>query len=130
MIRRFFALILMSFIGIATAIVPATAQTQSMGHNVAGTWKVSATGAHFQNGSYAIQQVNQNIIGKNSAGGQLQGTMKDPSTVQGTWRGPSGETGWFNMHLTPDGKSFSGQYGYGGRKPTGTLIGQKVAKAM
>src|SRR6202030_4339392 len=101
MIRRFFALILMSFIGIATAIVPATAQTQSMGHNVAGTWKVSATGTHFQNGSYAIQQVNQNIIGKNSAGGQLQGKMKDPSTVQGTWRGPSGETGWFNMHLTP-----------------------------
>jgi hypothetical protein len=127
MIRRFLVLGLMTLLGIATAVVPATAQTQTAANNVAGTWNVSATGAHFQKGKYSLQQVNQNIIGKNAAGGQMQGTLKDPSTVQGTWRGPTGETGWFNMHLTPDGKSFSGQYGYGGRKPTGTLIGHKVA---
>jgi hypothetical protein len=127
MIRRLFVLALTSLIGIATAAVPATAQMQAAPNTVTGTWKVSATGAHFQNGSYTLQQVNQNIIGKNSSGGQMQGKLTDPSTVQGTWRGPTGETGWFTMHLTPAGKSFSGEYGYGGRKPTGTLIGHKVS---
>jgi hypothetical protein len=126
MIRRLFVLALTSLIGIATAVVPAAAQTQPAANSVTGTWKVSATGAHFQNGSYALQQVNQNIIGKSPSGGQMQGKLTNPSTVQGTWRGPTGETGWLTMHLTADGQSFSGEYGYGGRKPTGTLIGHKM----
>jgi hypothetical protein len=55
--------------------------------------------------------------------------MKDPSTVEGTWRGPTGESGWFNMHFTPDGKAFSGKFGYAGRKPTGDLISKRPADA-
>jgi hypothetical protein len=121
--KRFFALIFASLFGIATASVPAIAQMQAGSHSVNGTWNVSATGPKFRSGTYSIQQVNQTVIGTNPGGGQMHGTMKDPSTVEGTWRGPTGETGWFNMHLTPDGKSFSGQYGYGGRKPSGSLIG-------
>lgn len=129
MIKRLFVTALASLLGIAATIGPGAAQMQTASHTVAGVWNVSATGAHFQQGKYRVQQVNQTIIGKNGAGGQMQGTMKNPGLVEGTWRGPTGETGWFNMHVTPDGKSFSGEYGYGGRKPTGTLIGHKMSHA-
>jgi hypothetical protein len=99
-------------------------QTQTTVASANGTWEVSATGPSFRSGTYKIQQVNEMVIGTNPAGGQMHGTMKSTGLVQGTWRGPSGETGWFNMHLTPDGKRFSGQYGYNGRKPEGSIIGE------
>jgi hypothetical protein len=134
MIMRFLVLMLASLLGLATTGAAVVAQqTQASPQAAApllnGDWNVSATGAKFQSGVYSLQQVNQNVIGKNAAGGQMQGAMKDPSTVEGTWRGPNGETGWFNMHLAPDGQAFSGKYGYGGRKPTGDLIGKRAAMA-
>ena len=107
----------------AAASVPAITQTQGGSHSLSGTWNVSATGPRFRTGTYSFQQVNQNVIGANPAGGQMHGKLKNQSTVEGTWIAPTGATGWFNMHLAPDGKSFSGQYGYGGRKQTGTLVG-------
>jgi hypothetical protein len=127
---RFFGLVLALLLGLTTVGAPLVAQAQQQMQaapaSTNGTWDVSATGPHFRSGTYKIQQVNQTIIGTNSAGGQMHGTMKSSGVVQGTWRGPTGETGWFNMHLTPDGKSFSGQYGYGGRKPEGSLVGHRT----
>lgn len=136
--KRFFVLAFAALLAVAaTGVTVVAQQTQASpqagapapqaGPSLAGDWSVSATGAKFRSGTYTLQQVNQQVIGKNPEGGQMQGTMKDPSTVEGTWRGPTGEQGWFNMHVAADGNSFSGQYGYGGRKPTGTLIGKRGA---
>ncbi|HTJ25081.1 MAG TPA: hypothetical protein VMA36_02855 [Candidatus Limnocylindria bacterium] len=133
---RFSGLVLALLLGLATVGAPLIAQAQQQQQqqmqtvtSANGTWDVSATGPHFRSGSYQIQQVNQTVIGTNTSGGQMHGTMKSVNYVEGTWKGPSGETGWFNMHITPDGKSFSGQYGYGGRKPEGSLIGHRTTTA-
>ena len=61
------------------------------------------------------------IAGQNPA--QIEGTVKATGIIQGTWRGATGETGWFNMQPSPDGKSFSGEYGFNGRKAEGKIIG-------
>jgi hypothetical protein len=126
---RFPGLVLALLLGLVSIGAPLVAQAQQMQtapSSANGTWDVSATGTHFRSGTYQIQQVNQTVVGTNAAGGQMHGTMKTTGLVEGTWRGPSGETGWFNMHITPDGKSFSGQYGYGGRKPEGSLVGHRT----
>jgi hypothetical protein len=118
------ALILAALLGFGNVGLPAIAQTQAGSHSLSGTWNVSATGPRFGNGTYSFQQVDQSVIGANPAGGQMHGKLKNPSTVEGTWIGPTGATGWFTMHIAPNGKSFSGQYGSRGREATGTLAGR------
>jgi hypothetical protein len=120
---RFLVFILAVLLGSATTCVPAIAQTQSGLRSFSGTWNVSATGSKFRTGTYSFQQLEHSVIGANPAGGQMHGQLTKAGTVEGTWIGATGTTGWFNLHLAPDGKSFSGQYGYGDRKPTGTLVG-------
>lgn len=121
----FFIVALAAALAVASGRVPATAQTaQTQTRDFNGSWNVTATGPHFRNGVYELKQVNQTVIGSNLYGGQMNGTMKPTGIVEGTWRGPTGETGWFNLQMGPDGKSFSGEYGYGGRKPEGKLIGR------
>jgi hypothetical protein len=84
-----------------------------------------------RSGTYQLKQVNNVVVGntmpvlgQNAA--QIDGTMR-AGLVEGTWRGPTGETGWFNMRLSADGKAFSGQYGFNGRKAEGALVGHLAA---
>jgi hypothetical protein len=120
---RFLDLILAALLGFATTSLPAIAQTQGGSPSFSGTWNVSATGPKFRSGPYSFQQLEHSVIGANPAGGQMHGQLTSPSTVEGTWIAPTGATGWFNMQIAPDGKSFSGQYGSRDRKATGTLAG-------
>jgi hypothetical protein len=120
---RFLHLILVALLGFATTGVPAIAQMQAGSRSFSGTWNVSVTGPKLRSGTYSFQQLERSVYGANPAGGQMHGQLTKPGTVEGTWIGATGTTGWFSMHLAPDGRSFSGQYGYGDRKPTGTLVG-------
>ena len=111
---------------------PTTAQTPAA--NLTGTWNVIATGSHFQSGTYRINQVNDVVTGitapvSGQVSAQFDGKANASGLIEGSWRGPTGETGWFNMRLAADGKAFSGQYGYNGRKAEGTLIGRLVPQS-
>ncbi|HTJ27272.1 MAG TPA: hypothetical protein VMA36_14015 [Candidatus Limnocylindria bacterium] len=121
---RLLVLVLAALLGSPIARAPVFAQSQPGSHALSGTWNVSATGPTFRTGTYSFQQQNHSVIGANPAGGQMHGKLKDPRTVEGTWIGPTGTTGWFSLHLAPDGKSFRGQYGSGG-KPIGTIVGHR-----
>jgi hypothetical protein len=115
--------------------LPASAQNPAAAPaaagNLTGNWTVTATGIHFRSGVYQVKQVNNVVVGntmpvlgQNAA--QIDGTMR-AGLVEGTWRGPTGESGWFNMRLSADGKAFSGQYGFNGRKAEGALVGHLAA---
>jgi hypothetical protein len=80
MLKRFLVLAFASLLGIAATSVTALGQQPApdaaapqAASNVTGDWAVSATGAKFRRGTYNLQQVNQQIIGKNPEGGQMQG---------------------------------------------------------
>jgi hypothetical protein len=122
-IPRFLVALVGAF-ALAASGVPANAQSQPTS-NVTGNWSVQATGAHFRSGMYQLQQANETVIGTNGAGGQMHGRVSGDQEIDGTWRGPTGETGWFRLRFTEDGKTFSGEYGYKGRKPEGNLIGHR-----
>lgn len=107
---------------------PATAQTTQAATQFNGNWSVAATGTHFRSGTYQLSQVNDVVVGISAPvmgqdSSQINGKVKAAGLVEGSWRGPTGETGWLNLQLAPDGKSFSGQYGFNGRKPEGALVG-------
>ncbi|HTJ27635.1 MAG TPA: hypothetical protein VMA36_15875 [Candidatus Limnocylindria bacterium] len=122
-IPRFIVSLIGAF-AFAAANVPASAQVRPTS-NVTGNWSVSASGPHFRSGTYQFTQANETVIGTNAAGGQMHGTVSGDQEIDGKWRGPTGETGWFRLQFTQDGKSFSGEYGYKGRKSEGMLIGRK-----
>jgi hypothetical protein len=132
---RLIFLALAAMLQFSSLSVPATAQTSgasAVAGNLSGNWTVTASGLHFRSGTYQLSQVNNVVVGitnpvlgQNSA--QIEGTMHGGGIVEGTWRGPTGETGWFNMHVTSDGKAFSGQYGFNGRKAEGALVGHLAA---
>ena len=118
-----------SLLGSAT-----TAQTTDGTTAFNGNWEVTATGLHFRSGTYQLSEVNNVVIGVSTpeagqAPAQINGKLEAAGLVEGNWRGQTGETGWFNMKLAPDGRSFSGQYGYNGRKPEGAIIGRLSTSA-
>ena len=49
---------------------------------------------------------------------QMTGKFHD-GMIEGTWRGPTGETGWLTMRFAPDRESFNVEWGYHGRTPDG-----------
>jgi hypothetical protein len=110
--------------GVAPALVHA--QTAP---NVTGDWVIQITGDQLVAGTLHLTQVGDTIVGSAESGKgkgvlQISGTLKG-SQVSGTWRAPSGSTGWITLNFTPSMRAFSGQWGYGGRKANGTIVSRK-----
>jgi hypothetical protein len=127
---QFSLLVLPATAQTATTQTPAAATAAAM--NLSGNWTVTATGMHFRSGTYKLSQVNNVLVGTTTAvlgqnEAQIDGTMRAAGLVEGRWRGPTGESGWFNLQISPDGKAFSGQYGFNGRKAEGALVGHLAA---
>ena len=103
----------------------ATVAAQAAPPDISGNWKVEQSGAN--GGSTATVQIKQNgnsIVGASSAGNNFQGKFKDDSQIDATWHGPGG-AGWLTVYVSPNGHSFNGTWGYNGRKPNGTFVGNK-----
>jgi hypothetical protein len=104
----------------------AVAQTSP---TVTGNWHVVATGVPFTTGTLALQQTNTGITGSYGQSGKLDGTFK-PGTTQldGNW-GDARGNGWLTITFAADGNRFTGEWGYAGRKPSGTFTGTRAASA-
>ena len=123
----------LSMLGIITPITSAAQTTP----NVTGDWVVQVTGDDFVAGTLHLTQVGNTVVGSADAkGAQGSGVLQINGTLEGTkmsgkWRAPKGATGWITLHFQPALRAFSGEWGYGGRKPNGSIVSKKfVATAF
>lgn len=98
--------------------------------NVTGDWKLQLTGDRFVVGTLHLTHVGDTLVGSaeapNSAGiTQFTGHFKGGGQVDGTFRGPTGETGWITLMFQSD-TTMSGEWGYHGRTPNGHIVAQKI----
>lgn len=106
--------------------LPAHSSAQLGPHIATGDWSVKSSGPGFSSGTVHMVQQGYTIVG-NGAGKRLSFSGKlNNEKLSGTWRGPTGETGWLTLTFSQSFLSFNGEYGYHGRKPEGTLIGKLV----
>jgi len=117
----------LSMLGIISPITSA-AQTSP---NITGDWVVQMTGDDFVAGTIHLTQVGNTVVGsadaKGAQGGgvlQINGTL-DGNKLSGKWRAPKGATGWITLNFQPKFRAFSGEWGYGGRKPNGSIVSKK-----
>jgi hypothetical protein len=103
--------------------VPASAQPP----NLTGSWKVEQSGLNGSTaGTLTITQSGNGIVGNNATTHNgYTGEFVTDSQINGKWHGPGG-AGWLTIYVSPNGHSFNGEWGYNGRKPNGTFVGNKV----
>jgi hypothetical protein len=97
--------------------------------NLTGTYRVQATGDTLLVGNVRITQQGPTIVGsgQRSNGGVLQFSGKLTNLrLDGTWRAPNNETGWLTLNFNQNGRGFSGEWGYHGRKPNGNIVGTRA----
>jgi hypothetical protein len=96
--------------------------------NATGNWKATG-GAALATGMVALQQTGSSISGSYGQGGKVEGTFK-PGTAQvdGNW-GDARGNGWLTVTFAADGNSFSCDWGYAGRKPSGHFTASRVVPA-
>ncbi|HET9029602.1 MAG TPA: hypothetical protein VFN49_05445 [Candidatus Aquilonibacter sp.] len=101
------------------------AAAQAAPPNVSGNWKVEQSGYNGTTTStIKLTQSGENVVGSSSGGNNFQGKFVTDSQINATWHGPGG-AGWLTVYVTPNGHSFNGEWGYNGRKPNGTFVGNK-----
>lgn len=98
-------------------------------NDVTGRWRVSTSGDAFVSSPVRIAQTGSSVTGSFGRDGRIDGTFK-PGTLQvdGNWSDARG-TGWLTINFSGDGRQFSGDWGYPGRKPSGTFVGSRVPPA-
>ena len=126
--QAFSGLVLRTLLVVSIAFLPAAVLAQMGPHMVTGVWQVRSGGEQFHSGTVHMSQTGYTIVGNSRmARGMMNFTGKlNNDTLSGTWRGPTGETGWLTLHFAPSFRSFNGEYGYHGRKPSGTMVGKLV----
>ena len=98
---------------------------QAAAPNITGNWKVEQSGYNGPSSTtLKLQQSGDNIVGTSSSGNNFQGKFVNDTQIDATWHGPGG-SGWLTVYVTPNGHSFNGQWGYHGRGPNGTFVGNK-----
>lgn len=117
----------LSMLGIIAPITSAAQATP----NVTGDWVVQVTGDSFIAGTLHLTQVGDTVVGSADAKGaqgsgvlQLHGTLAG-NKLSAQWRSPKGNTGWMTLNFQPSFRAFSGEWGYGGRKPNGAIVSRK-----
>lgn len=99
-------------------------------NDVTGRWRVTTSGDTFASSSLRIEQAGGGVSGSYGPNGRIDGTFK-PGTLQvdGNWSDARG-TGWMTIVFTGDGEHFSGEWGYPGRKPSGTFVAMRLPPAF
>jgi hypothetical protein len=130
MIRQFFLAAALAA-GAASIAAPRASQAQLVTGvlNLTGDYNITATGDSMLNGKMHLRQSQYTVVGYlDTADGsrvQVNGKLNN-QTLSGKWRGPTGEVGWLTMNFLTTGRSFNGEYGYGGRKPNGEIAGRRL----
>lgn len=124
------AIIALAF-SVISLVAPGAVSAQGVSPNITGDWVVQITGDQLLVGTLHFTQVGDTVVGSaegstKSGNGVLQisGTLNAPQ-LSGKWRSPKGEVGWITLNFQPGFKAFSGQWGYSGRKPNGTIVSRK-----
>jgi hypothetical protein len=113
----------------AASALPASPAANASATNITGDWVTEITGDQLLVGNLHFTQVGDTVVGSAEAG-KGTGVLQISGTLQGTklsgkWRGPKGNTGWITFNFNPSLSGFSGQWGYGGREPNGTIVSRK-----
>jgi hypothetical protein len=115
----------------ATLGVSSTAIAQApAGPAITGDWVIQVTGEKLLVGTLHLTRVGDTVIGTSSVQGgvlQINGTLKG-NVCSAKWRGPKGGTGWMTITFTPSFTSFQGDWGYGGRKPSGQFVSKQLTQ--
>jgi hypothetical protein len=129
MTRKWFASIAFIF-SFALCSLAAQAQAQAQSSvNATGNWSLTNSGDNFGTATASIKQVGSQIVGQFGQGGQFNGTFKAGTMqVDGNWKGPKG-TGWITL-IFVDNNSFSGDWGYNGRKPSGHIVATRIMQTF
>ena len=114
-----------AFVLFALAVAPALVGAQSTA-NLNGAWNVTYDGQPLSPNKMVLQQQGPTVIGTFGTGGRVQGKVNaSTGNVDLAWFNGDRE-GWATIVPGADGKSFSGQWGLPGKKPSGTFIASKI----
>jgi hypothetical protein len=91
---------------------------------VAGLYSLDAAGDYFTRSTVHLRQEGNTVIGDYEPHGSLHGTMKD-NMLSATWNDTRG-SGWLTFKFNLETSGFSGEWGYGGKKASGQLIGKRI----
>jgi hypothetical protein len=95
---------------------------------IPGNWHVHSTGDQFRSGTLHLHRQGTTIVGNYEAEKgttQMTGKLVNDK-LSGTWRDPSGESGWLTLNFSETGTGFQGEWGYHGRPSNGNLVGQLI----
>lgn len=108
---------------VGASLAPGLASPSSL----TGTWQVQQVGLNGTSTStVTLTQSGSSIVGNNAANGNgFTGTFVTDSKINGKWHGPGG-AGWLTVYVSANGHSFNGVWGYNGRSPNGSFVGNKV----
>ena len=110
---------------LAFAAAPALVTAQGT-VNLNGAWNVTYSGQPLSANKMVLQQQGATVIGSFGTAGRIQGKLNATSgNVDLAWFNGDRE-GWATIVPGADGKSFNGQWGLPGKKPSGTFIASKV----
>jgi hypothetical protein len=95
--------------------------------NLTGTWSIQQSGLNGTSQStITITQSGESLVGNNASNGNgFTGTFVTDGKINGKWHGPGG-AGWLTVYVSANGHSFNGVWGYNGRSPNGSFVGNKV----
>lgn len=132
MIRKLTGLALSAMLfSFAAVYHPVATYAQTATMNVTGDWAVQMTGNDFAAGTIHLSQVGDTVVGSALASKNEQGVLQfsgklEGNKLSGKWRSPKGETGWLTFNFTDTHAAFNGDWGYGGRGPSGHIVSRKV----
>jgi hypothetical protein len=115
--------------GALTVVAPSRPVIAQSANNVTGDWIVQITGDQFLVGSIHLTQVGNTVVGS-AVPGNKEGVLQINGTIDGTklsakWRAPKGAVGWMTLNFNPSFNAFSGEWGYGGRSPNGSIVSKQ-----
>ena len=111
----------------ALSTVAVVAQTPAI--DSTGNWSLTNSGDNFGSTTASIKQVGSQVVGTLGSGAQFNGTFKaGTNQVDGNWKSPKG-TGWITLTFV-DSNNFSGDWGYGGRKPSGHIVATRIMQTF
>lgn len=119
--------LIISLCGALTIVATSATAAFAAPPNLTGTWHVEQTGLNGTSSStITITQSGDSLVGSNAKNGNgFTGTFVADGKINGKWHGPGG-AGWLTVYVSANGHSFNGVWGYNGRSPNGSFVGNKV----